>query len=212
MEPGSPSHNDLSGINFNDRTRSVSSCLKPNEISGGTLSLCRDIKLFFGRDFIQIRSQSNLANVLGYVGSGTSIAVSATPAAVITPLINGFTFVIGLFKELSDADEAKYREANIDLKITKSHAASAQSDIKHCKDYLSSMDLVTKNLIFPPYVRDIEYCFHRMSTVLNLFEDGVLRDHPLVSSPYFVAFTPILLMTHRLTLQVSYNVILFNTT
>ncbi|KAI1300217.1 hypothetical protein HDE_03481 [Halotydeus destructor] len=146
--------------------------------------------------------ESDTLKTVADIATATSIILSATPLGKFAPILDGFTFILNLIE--NDKTNKGAEESKLDGKITKYLADHVSSEFKFCKRFLGNI-FDSKELNASSSTRDIEYCHNRMVTVLIDFGQGSLFDNPVASSPYLVAFTPIMLAVQRLTMVVNPN-------
>ncbi|KAI1300197.1 hypothetical protein HDE_03478 [Halotydeus destructor] len=200
MFRGSSGHSNLADIDFGDKTRSISSCIGKDELSGKTQAGCHEFPLFTHQNSDMI--ESDTLKTLADIATATSIIVSATPLGKFAPILDGFTFILTLIE--NDKTNKGAEESKLDEKITKHLADHVSSEFKFCKRLLGNIS-DSEGLNASSSTRDIEDCHNRMVTVLIDFGQGSLFENPLASSPYLVAFTPIMLAVQRLTMVVNPN-------
>ncbi|KAI1292704.1 hypothetical protein HDE_06855 [Halotydeus destructor] len=100
--------------------------------------------------------------------------------------------------------EKNLKNSEIDAKIATAIASHVSSEFIYCQDILVQIaEAERTNVSLSQHADDIEYCYNRMATILIDFKMGTLRKLPLVSSPYLVAYVPIMLGIQRLTLFVN---------
>jgi hypothetical protein len=181
---------NLSALAFNDKTRSVSTCLRKDEVSGASNKSCTDIRLFYENELPLQKKKNLVSDIATKMKDGSKFLIIATPFTVFYPVIDAMHLLVTISNDIMNLNltQQDLLIAGIDIRITKQSAYEAETEIRHWLDELELMVNSNATINSTTGRSTISHTYHAMSIILNSLKGGAFMGNPLVSSPFLAFF------------------------
>jgi hypothetical protein len=178
---------DLTKVNFNDKTRSISTCLRKDEVSGASFKTCTDIQLFIGNNLIFQQKKNMVSEIAGKLKDSSKFLLVATPLTVFYPVIDAMQLLVSISNDIMSLNRDDVLMDNIDLRITRQMVNEARNRIAYWAEELKMLNETSAPVNGSEYQRVVRNSYDDMSILLKSFGSG-LMEQPLVSSELIVFF------------------------
>lgn len=198
IKPGGFYHSNLVILDFEDKARSVSACIRNTTNS----NLQCYVKKLFSRsiDSSQISTASD--NFLGSIDQLASISAGLISIKLsgVSQIYEGLKFIVKLFET-----EQNIVEALVDAKVERGLARNAASQMSAKMRAIHNRLKIVLDARSPTIDKRVELAnaMHTCEEIQGLFADKsfALSRNKLVSSPYLVAFSAVYLTVAKLTYE-----------